>query len=363
MDPSGTFETERLVLRRLSADDFDALYAYESREDVARWLYWGPRSADEVRERLGRKVGAREIRAEGDVLSLAITLKGTGEMVGDIVLAFVSEEHRTGEVGFIVHPEHQGKGYATEASEVMLRIAFEDVGLHRVIGQTEARNRGSARTLEKLGMRLEAHLVEDEWVKGEWQSELVYAILDREWRARHGAPSVDADADPDRGSRALVITGLFGTGKSSVAIEVADTLEKRGEPYAVIDLDWLCWGYAGDAEGAEHRMLLANLRPVVGNYLAAGVRSFILARALRTEAELEGLRGALPMPVDVVRLTAPWEEIERRLGADLTAARQDDLREARAWLDAGHGEVGDLVVVNDRPLPEVAGEVLERLGW
>ena len=53
--------------------------------------------------------------------------------------------------------------------------------LHRVVGRLEPRNTGSARVLEKLGMRREAHLVENEWVKGEWQSELVYAILAREW--------------------------------------------------------------------------------------------------------------------------------------------------------------------------------------
>jgi len=55
--------------------------------------------------------------------------------------------------------------------------------LHRVIGRVEARNIASARVLEKLGMRREAHFVENELVKGEWQSELVYAILDREWRS------------------------------------------------------------------------------------------------------------------------------------------------------------------------------------
>ena len=52
-----------------------------------------------------------------------------------------------------------------------------------MIGRLEARNAASARVLEKLGLRLEAHLVENEWVKDEWQSELGYAILDREWRA------------------------------------------------------------------------------------------------------------------------------------------------------------------------------------
>lgn len=63
----------------------------------------------------------------------------------------------------------------------MLDWVFGTAGLHRVIGRTEARNIASSRVLEKLGLRLEAHFIENEWVKGEWQSELVYAILDREW--------------------------------------------------------------------------------------------------------------------------------------------------------------------------------------
>ncbi len=109
--------------------------------------------------------------------------KAAGELVADVVLIWVSAEHRQGEVGYIVHPDRQGRGYATEATRPLLRIAFEDLGLHRVVGRVEARNAASARVLEKLGMRREAHLVENEFVKDEWQSELVYAILDREWRA------------------------------------------------------------------------------------------------------------------------------------------------------------------------------------
>jgi hypothetical protein len=165
-------------------------------------------------------------------------------------------------------------------------------------------------------------------------------------------------------AEAVLITGLFGTGKSSVAVEIADVLEKRGVPYAVIDLDWLCWGYAGGGEGAEHRMMLANLRPVLANYLAVGVRSVILARSIRSPAELASLEDALPMPLRVVELVVPLDEIERRLGSDIAAARGDDLDDARAWSSAGEGTgFGDLSVTNDRPLREVADEIIELLGW
>jgi RimJ/RimL family protein N-acetyltransferase len=188
---TGPIETERLTLRAFVPDDFPAVHAMQSDESVARYLYWEPRSEEGSRTALRKKIAARALRDEGDVLSVAAILRSTGELVADLVLVLVSEEHRQGEVGYIVPPAHQGQGYATEATRELLRIAFDDLSLHRVVGKLEARNVGSARVLEKLGMRREAHLVENEWVKGEWQSELIYAILDREWRAAtHGiAPS------------------------------------------------------------------------------------------------------------------------------------------------------------------------------
>jgi RimJ/RimL family protein N-acetyltransferase len=165
------------------AEDFDAVFAMQSRPDVARYLYWDARSEDQVRTALEKKMAGTAIRSEGDALFLAVVLRSTDELVGDVVLQWVSREHSTGEIGFIVHPDHQGHGYATESVRVLLRLAFEDLQLHRVIGCAEARNVASARVLEKLGMRKEAHMVENEYVKGEWQSELVYAMLNREWRA------------------------------------------------------------------------------------------------------------------------------------------------------------------------------------
>lgn len=181
---TGPIETERLLLRAFEASDADAVYRMRSLPEVARWTYWEPQSETESRAALERRIGSRTLGDEGDVLALAPVLAATGELIGDVLLEWVSREHASGEIGFIVHPEHQGRGYATEMTRPLLRIAFEDVGLHRVFGCAEVRNTASTRVMEKLGMRREAHLVENEWVKGEWQSEFVYAILDREWRER-----------------------------------------------------------------------------------------------------------------------------------------------------------------------------------
>ena len=184
LEPELPIRTERLILRAFGPDDVGAVFAMQSRPDVARFLYWDARTEAEVREALAKKIASTAIREEEDVLFLAAELRATGDLVGDVVLQWTSRRHLGGEIGFIVHPDHQGRGYATEASRVLLRLAFEDLGLHRVIGRVEARNIASARVLEKLGMRREAHLIENEHVKGEWQSELVYAMLAREWPPR-----------------------------------------------------------------------------------------------------------------------------------------------------------------------------------
>jgi RimJ/RimL family protein N-acetyltransferase len=117
------------------------------------------------------------------MLNLAAVLRDTGELVGDMTLFLRSVQYRQGEVGYILHPAHGGRGYATEATRALLWLGFEELGLHRICGRLDARNAASARVLERVGMRREAHLVENEFVKGEWTDEFVYALLDREWRA------------------------------------------------------------------------------------------------------------------------------------------------------------------------------------
>ncbi len=176
-------ETDRLLMRPFGDADFDALLALQSRADVARWLYWEARDAEAVRAALAAKIGETALAGDGDRISLAVVLKVSSELIGDCTLWQVSAAHRQAEIGFVFHPDHHGRGYATEAARELLRIAFDECGFHRVIGRLEPRNEPSARVHERLGMRREAHLIENEWVKDEWQSELVYAILEDEWRA------------------------------------------------------------------------------------------------------------------------------------------------------------------------------------
>jgi hypothetical protein len=147
--------------------------------------------------------------------------------------------------------------------------------------------------------------------------------------------------------------------------EIADVLEKRGEPYAAIDLDWLAWFDAGwDDDDREFDLMLRNLKAVVANYRTAGLRHYLLALSVETDREVAGIREVLKMPIRVVRLTTDLETITSRLSPTVTAAREADLHWAAVWLAEGRG-VGleDVTIANDRPIREVALEVMAQLGW
>jgi RimJ/RimL family protein N-acetyltransferase len=178
--------TERLELRPLRLDDLDDLLVYHSRPDVTRYLLWEPRDRPRMLEALRQRMRMSSLTREGDRLVLGAALRTTGTVVGEVTLVWVSEQHRQGEIGFVFNPDYHGRGLAGEAARVMLRLGFADLGLHRIVGHCDARNAASARLMERLGMRREAHLVHNEIFKGDWGDEYIYAMLDHEWRAREG---------------------------------------------------------------------------------------------------------------------------------------------------------------------------------
>ncbi len=172
------------MLRPFQDEDLDAMHAIYGREDVNRYLDWGPRSRDAVREWLDRIKTMTAISPRGDALRLAALLKGTRTLIGDFSVWRTSGDHQQGELGFVLHPDFQGKGYGLEAGTAMLRMGFEKLRFHRIAGHCDARNAPSAALMDRLGMRREAHLRENEFIKGEWVDELVYAMLASEWEAR-----------------------------------------------------------------------------------------------------------------------------------------------------------------------------------
>ncbi len=175
-------ETERLLLRPFTVEDAPAVHAIRSRPEVALYLYGDPWEEAEAERAVMKRAGEDRLYDDDDALGLAAERRDDGWVIGEMTLWLRSAEHRQGEIGFVFHPEVQGRGYAREAAAAILDLAFGAVGLHRVFGRTDARNEASAGLLRRLGLREEAHFVHSEIFKGEWGDELLFAVLEDEWR-------------------------------------------------------------------------------------------------------------------------------------------------------------------------------------
>ena len=178
-------ESDRLTIRPLHPDDLARHLVIYSNPDVVRYLYEEPFELEAARQHLNRRCSV-DLPSEGSWINLGVEVRGDGVLIGEVGLALLSVVHAHCEIGYVFDPAYGGNGFATEASAVMVELAFSELGAHRVSGRLDARNDASARVLERLGMRREGHLVENEFVKGEWTDEAIYAVLKDEWRAVRG---------------------------------------------------------------------------------------------------------------------------------------------------------------------------------
>lgn len=183
MSYSLPIETDRLTLRRYLETDYDDLLKLQSNDDVTRFLLYDTQTPERVRNKSlpGRLADLPPMDADQQALTLAVILRETGQHVGEVSLFVQNAAHRGGEIGFVFHPEFHGHGYAAEASVEILRLGFEEFGMHRIIGRLDARNTSSANLLKRLGMRHEGTFVQNEFLKGEWTDEAVFAMLADEW--------------------------------------------------------------------------------------------------------------------------------------------------------------------------------------
>jgi RimJ/RimL family protein N-acetyltransferase len=211
--------TERLVLRPLEASDADDVWEYQRLPEVLRYIPWPERTKEEGRAHTVKRAGLRRLEKDEDAIILAMELvgeprvtadtdtdtdtdtgKGEGEgegegradaagwrVIGDVMLRADRVVHGGLEIGWVVHPDFQGRGLALEATSAVMGVAFETLRAHRVHALLDDRNVASARLCERLGMRREATILEEQYDDGEWADTAMYGILHREWAERERA--------------------------------------------------------------------------------------------------------------------------------------------------------------------------------
>jgi len=160
--PAYPVRTQRLDLRPHREADLEDLLSFHSLPEVVRYVPWPVRDREQARAALRVKLGQDALRAPGEWLVLAVELRATGRVVGEVLLKWESDVSRQGELGFAMHPGAQGQGLAAEAARAVLRLGFEQLGLHRIAATCIAGNDRSVRLLTlRAGLldELEIHVV------------------------------------------------------------------------------------------------------------------------------------------------------------------------------------------------------------
>jgi RimJ/RimL family protein N-acetyltransferase len=173
-------ETGRLILREYTLDDWPAVNAYTSDPHVVQYMSFGPTTPEQTREHLQWSMAAAAEQPRS-LHELAVVLRAEQRLIGNVNLQVDPRERRQAYFSYLFHRDYWGQGYATEAMRCLIDFGFTQLHLHRVADDCDARNRASARVMEKLGMRREGHLRETIWKEGRWYDAYLYAILAHEW--------------------------------------------------------------------------------------------------------------------------------------------------------------------------------------
>lgn len=174
--------TERLALRPATVDDAEATWDVRRHESVGYWLTSAPATFE-----------AHRVRFDDPAwLGNTIVIERAGEVIGDLMVRVADAWSQTevteqakgvqAELGWALHPDQEGQGYATEAVRALIRLCFEELGLRRVQADCFADNEASWRLMERVGMRREMHTIGDSLHRsGEWLDGMSYALLADEW--------------------------------------------------------------------------------------------------------------------------------------------------------------------------------------
>jgi ribosomal-protein-alanine N-acetyltransferase len=180
LDTGLALRTKRLLLREFKEKDWEAVQVYASDSEVVKYMPWGPNSEEDTKNFIQTAISFQTEKPRKRY-ELAAVLKYDDTLVGGCGLGVSSPENREGVIGYCFNSLYWNAGLATEAAEALVVFGFEQLGLHRIWASCDTENRASSRVLEKVGMKKEAQLRENVWIRGKWRDSVIYAVLDREW--------------------------------------------------------------------------------------------------------------------------------------------------------------------------------------
>ncbi|GGD84895.1 GNAT family N-acetyltransferase [Paenibacillus nasutitermitis] len=174
-------ETQRLILREFTVHDLEDIHVYASNPMVVKHMMWGPNTKEDTQDYMDRVLSMQKQEPRQE-FELAAVIKDTKQLVGGC--GIYRSKPSQGEIGYCFHSAFWGKGFASEAADRLLEFGFSELGLHRIFATCRPGNLGSAKVMQKIGMKYEGHIREHMWHKGSWHDSFQYSILENEHRIK-----------------------------------------------------------------------------------------------------------------------------------------------------------------------------------
>ena len=175
--PFPNLETERLLLRRVDANDMKEILALRSNPETMKYI---PRPLVKTNEDALEHIAMIDSKIESNEgINWAITLKDNPKLIGVIGHYRIKPENYRAEIGYMLLPEYHGKGIISEAVKEAVNYGFNVMKLHSIEAIIDPENHGSARVLEKNGFIKEGHLKENKFYEGRFLDSVIYSLLNK----------------------------------------------------------------------------------------------------------------------------------------------------------------------------------------
>ena len=174
-NPFPVIKTERLVLREITEEDLPEIFYQRSDPQMMKYVDRAPaKSIEDAREFLGR---IKTAQLNNDGVNWGITLKNEPKLIGNIGIWCIDKEHHRAELGYVLHPEHQSKGYASEAIKAVLQYGFHTMRLHSMEANVNPNNEASIKLLERNGFIREVYFKENYFFEGKYLDSAIYSLI------------------------------------------------------------------------------------------------------------------------------------------------------------------------------------------
>jgi len=174
-------ETQRLILRELSEDDFEDIYEFKSDLQVVKYLTWGPNSREQTLHSLRKQI-AFQNEENRQMYVLAVEMKNTKKVIGNALFMVRDHDFKTAEIGYFINSNYWKQGYGIEIVNGLLYLGFNTMDVHRIYAVCDVENAGSIALLGKIGFRQEGHFIKNSKVKGQWRDNYLFAMLKEEFK-------------------------------------------------------------------------------------------------------------------------------------------------------------------------------------